>query len=212
MNTVLISFYSDIEDKTYYSDNASRLIHECEELGIPYDIREKKTLGSYQLNCLSKPQYILDTLNELDRPLIWMDIDSKLHKKIDIYDQFNEGTDVVVTTSNTKLSGIKASPLYFGNTTGARDFISSWIDTTKQIIENDAGVFDHEPLFNVVNEYVKKINVKFVGAEYCTWPGHTNENTYITMGLTDSECKKESLRKLGFSEEVIEWQSPGDIQ
>jgi len=30
------------------------------------------------------------------------------------------------------------------------------------------------------------------------------------MGLADSETKKESLRSLGMSEELIEWQSPGD--
>ena len=65
MNTLLISFYSDIEEKTYYSDNAERLIGECDALGMPYDIQEKETLGTYQLNCLSKPQYILDKLNEL---------------------------------------------------------------------------------------------------------------------------------------------------
>ena len=40
MNTLLISFYSDIEDKTYYSDHAKRLISECESLEIPYDIKE----------------------------------------------------------------------------------------------------------------------------------------------------------------------------
>ena len=79
MNTLLISFYSDIDGRTYYSDNAKRLIGECESLDIPHDIREKETLGTYQLNCLSKPQYILDRLNELNRPLLWMDIDSKMH-------------------------------------------------------------------------------------------------------------------------------------
>jgi hypothetical protein len=30
------------------------------------------------------------------------------------------------------------------------------------------------------------------------------------MGLADSETKKDSLRKLGMSEELIAWQSPGD--
>ena len=37
MDTLLISFYSDIEDNTYYSDHARRLISECEDLEIPHD-------------------------------------------------------------------------------------------------------------------------------------------------------------------------------
>ena len=69
MDTLLISFYSDIEDNTYYSDHARRLISECEDLEIPHDIRKKESLGSYQLNCLSKPQYILNMLEGLN-PLL----------------------------------------------------------------------------------------------------------------------------------------------
>jgi len=211
MNTILISFYSDIEGRSYYSDNATRLKQECEFFNIPYDIQEKESLGSYQLNCLSKPQYILDKLEELNRPILWMDIDSKLHKPIDIFDNFEDSADMVISTSNFNLSGIKASPLYFSNTPKAKEFITSWINTTKDIIENEKGIFDHEPLFSLVPAYIKSMNIGTVGSEYCTWPGHTNEHTHITMGLADSETKKESLRGLGISEDAIEWQSPGDV-
>ncbi len=50
MKTLLISFYSDIEDKTYYSDNANRLREECKSLDIQCSIQHKESLGSYQLN------------------------------------------------------------------------------------------------------------------------------------------------------------------
>ena len=212
MNTVLISFYSDIEDNTYYSDNADRIIKECESLEIPYHIKKKESLGSYQLNCLSKPQFILDTLEELNRPILWMDIDSKIHKPLDIFDVFDEDTDMGVTTSTGQLNGLKASPLYFGNTAKAKEFINAWIDSTKNIIENNEGVFDHEPLFSLIPMFIKGMKVAMVGGEYCTWPGHTNENTCITMGLADSENKKECLRNLGFDEGAIEWQTPGEVE
>ena len=211
MKTVLISFYSDIEGKTYYSDNASRLIGECESLGIPYDIRQKKSLGSYQLNCLSKPEYILNIMEGLNSPVLWMDIDSKIHKSLDIYDTFDESVDMIVATANGMVSGMKASPLYFGNTENSKEFIRAWIRTTKDIIENKVGVFDHEPLFSLIPMFMEKINIQYVGPQYCIWPGHTNEDTYVTMGLADADSKKESLRKLGFKEDFIAWQSPGDL-
>ena len=211
MKTLLISFYSDIEDKTYYSDHASRLKEECNTLGILNNIRWKESLGSYQLNCLSKPQFILDMLERFKQPLLWMDVDSQLHKPLDIFDQFDESVDMVVATANGMLSGMKASPLYFRNTDKAKEFINAWITTTKDILENDIGVFDHEPLFGLIPKYIKKMNIHYVGPEYCIWPGHTNENTYITMGLADAESKKESLRSLGMAEDLIEWQTPGDI-
>jgi len=211
MKTLLISFYSDIEGTTYYSDHASRIIRECEELGIPYDIQEKPSLGSYQLNCLSKPQYILDKMESLNSPVLWMDIDSRIHKPLDIYDTFDESVDIIVTTANGRVSGMKASPLYFGNTEKSKEFIKSWIQTTKDILENKIGVFDHEPLFSLIPMFIKKMDIQYVGPQYCIWPGHTNEDTYITMGLADAESKKESLRSLGITEEAIEWQSPGNI-
>ena len=210
MKTLLVSFYSDIEDKTYYSDNAVRLREECKLLDIQCSIQEKESLGSYQLNCLSKPQFILDMLNEFNQPIIWMDVDSRLHKSLDIYDTFDSDVDMVIATADGGMRGMKASPIYFGNTKKAKKFIEAWIQTTKDIQEREIGIFDHEPLFSLIPMFAKDMNIKIVGPEYCTWPGHTNENTIITMGLADSETKKESLRSLGMSEELIEWQSPGD--
>ena len=209
MKTLLISFYSDIE--TYYSDNATRLREECKTLDIQCSIQHKESLGSYQLNCLSKPQFILDMLDEFKQPLLWVDVDSKLHKSLDIFDHF-EDTDMVVATSNGKLSGMKASPIYFANTDITKEFINAWIGTTKDIIENDVGVFDHEPLFSLIPIFNNKMNIKFVGPEYCMWPGYTNENTIVTMGLADSETKKENLRNMGLSEDLINAQTMGDTE
>jgi hypothetical protein len=210
MKTLLISFFSDIEDKTYYSEHGNRLRKECRNLGISCNIQQKESLGSYQLNCLSKPQFILDMMNEFKQPLIWMDVDSKLHKSLDIYDSFDSDVDMVIATSDGGLRGMKASPIYFGNTEKAKKFVESWIQTTKDIQEKEMGIFDHEPLFSLIPMLAGDMNIKIVGPEYCTWPGHTNENTIVTMGLADSETKKDSLRKLGMSEELIAWQSPGD--
>jgi hypothetical protein len=41
MKTEVISFYSDIDGKTYYSDHAKRLKQQLDALRVPYDIREK---------------------------------------------------------------------------------------------------------------------------------------------------------------------------
>ena len=50
MQTEVISFFSDIDGKTYYSDHAKRLNQQLMGLGIPHDIRQKESLGSYQKN------------------------------------------------------------------------------------------------------------------------------------------------------------------
>ena len=84
--------------------------------------------------------------------------------------------------------------------------------TTQRIKDDKMHNFDHVPFFGIVNGFMNIINIAFVGIEYCTWPGFTNKNTFITMGLADSESKKESLRKMGMDEDFIEWQSPGNVK
>jgi hypothetical protein len=101
MQTEVISFYSDIDGKTYYSDHAKRLAFQLSSLDVPFDIREKQSLGSYQKNCLSKPQFIYQLLVEKQKPIIWLDIDSDVRKSLSVFDQFN-GNNLRVLCSNAQ--------------------------------------------------------------------------------------------------------------
>jgi hypothetical protein len=212
MKTVLVSFYSDIGESNYYSDHSKRLIKNCEELDIPYDVREKESLGDYQLNCLSKPQFLLDTLNELDEPIVWMDIDSILHKSLDLFDELSE-FDIAFASSNGLVSGAKASPIFLNNTDSAKEFLKHWINNTKMVLERKDKWFDHEVLFPLLNQFSHKssnIQIAYLPPTYCVWPGNTNEDSAITMGLADNESKKDGLRKMGMEESLIDWQSTGN--
>lgn len=219
MNTTVISFFSDVDGNDYYSRNAKRVKEELTALGIPYHIEKKESLGSYQLNCLSKPQFILDTMNKLNQPVLWLDIDSKVHRPMNEFNNMDLTTDIAFATiypfnSNIHnlIRGMKASPLYFGNSEGSKKFLVSWIEQTKSILESNSPVFDHEPLFKLFPQWIisNQLHMKAVGPEYCTWPGETNKDTIITMGLANTESKIQKLREMGLSEEIIKWQSVGD--
>jgi hypothetical protein len=58
--------------------------------------------------------------------------------------------------------------------------------------------------------YVKEKKIAILNADYCVWPGHQNENTVFMMGLSDAPSKKEALKKMGYTDDLIEWQSPGN--
>ena len=211
MNLEVVSFYSDVDDSTYYSDHAKRLISECESLGIPFDIKEKQSEGSYQKNCLSKPRFLLETLMTKKKPFIWMDIDSYLLKQPLVFEELTELYDLAFVTSNGDLSGLKASPIMINITPKTIYFLETWIQSTERVVENNRKHFDHEPLFGLVDFYRKRIRVGFAGPEYCAWPKAQNENTVIMMGLSNVESKKVNLRAMGISEESIEWQSVGTL-
>jgi hypothetical protein len=210
MNTEVISFYSDIDGKTYYSDHAKRLKNQLDELRIPSDIREKASLGSYQKNCLSKPAFIYRMLVEKQKPIIWLDIDSDVRKPLHIFDLFRGNADLAVACSTTKLHAAKASPIYLDFNSKVLDFLQHWTHTARQMMQTGQW-FDHEALIGVLHTFYQKdgFKMKFVGPEYCVWPGEENESSVIVMGLADADSKKEALKSLGVNEDLIAWQSPG---
>ncbi len=133
MITPVISFYSDVDGRTYYSDHSKRLTKNLDNLGIPHIIREKKSKGSYRSNCLSKPRFILDMMNEFRKPLVWLDIDSIVHKSLDVFDEFKDKVDVgfafpkVPTKEDPSIALPKASPIYVNYTPKTLEFMYAWI-------------------------------------------------------------------------------------
>lgn len=210
MQTEVISFYSDIDGKTYYSDHAARLKEQLKNLNIPHDIREKNSLGSYQQNCLSKPDFIYKMLIQKQKPVVWLDIDSDVRKSLNIFDNFRENTDVAVACSTNRLNAAKASPIYFGFSSKTLEFLQHWNFMAKKLAASGQW-FDHEALIGVLHTFYQRdgFKMKFIGPEYCVWPGSENENSVIIMGLADVDSKKQALKKLGMDEALIAWQSPG---
>ena len=143
MNIELVSFYSDVDNSTYYSDHAKRLISECESLGIPFDIKEKQSEGSYQKNCLSKPRFLLETLMTKKKPFVWMDVDSYLLKQPLVFEELTHSYDLAFVTSNGDLSGLKASPIMINITPKTIYFLETWIQSTERVVENNRKHFDH---------------------------------------------------------------------
>jgi hypothetical protein len=80
MQTQVISYFCDVDERTYYSDHAKRFIEECTRFSMPYDVVHLESQGSYQSNCLIKPSFIYSKLMEHKKPLMWLDIDTYISK------------------------------------------------------------------------------------------------------------------------------------
>lgn len=153
MKTLFISYYSDIPPSTFYKDCANKLKYRIEELGGKIHIEQLPNLGSYAFNCLKKPKYILECLQKFNQPLIWIDADS-LVKQLPI-EMDNIDADVACVE---KPNGCPESALiYFNNTNGSIQFLSSWISGCSV----DKPELDHPVLkelwFGVSNEKRKSL-------------------------------------------------------
>lgn len=212
METLVISYFCDADGRTYYSDHATRFKNECENFHIPYHIANIESKGTYQLNCLLKPKFIYGKLIELQRPVLWIDIDTFILKAPNVFDDFARlGVNIGVAATDPKnIITVKASPLWFNYNTDTLEFLQMWIKRCDHVRSTNQNMFDHETFLGCLVDYSKEKKIAIVGAEYCIWPGHQNEQTVLMMGLSDSPSKKEVLKKMGYNDELIAWQSPGN--
>ena len=220
MKTEIISFYSDIDGRTYYSDHAKRLTENCKQFNIPYDIRELPSKGSYRLNCLSKPKFILSMMEEKKKPIVWLDVDSIIHNELNIFDDKENICDVVFAYQQVKvlpehIAKAKASPIYLNYNDIVLEMIKYWIDMCEQNINNPSiKVFDHEILMiQVIPVFMSRLRIGALPINYAIWPGTSIPHgmaPMITMGIADGSSKEESLRELGMDEGTIKYNLVGN--
>lgn len=218
MKTEIVSFYCDIDNRTYYSDHARRLRINCNENNMKHDIRELQSRGDYRLNCLAKPQFILDILNEKKRPFVWMDVDSLIHRELKVYDELEDKCDMAFAYQgippHIRYQYPKASPIYFTYKPIVMEFLQFWVNECKKNIEEGGKHFDHEVLmYKVLPEFLPKMQIAALGINYAIWPG-TNipqgMEPMITMGIADGESKEKGLREMGLPEDVVKFNLVGN--
>lgn len=212
MKTEIVSFYCDVDGRTYYSDHARRLRINCNENNMPHDIRELKSRGEYRLNCLAKPKFILDVLLEKKKPFVWMDVDSMIHAELQVFDTLDGVCDVAFAYQqippNINFMTPKASPIYVSYNDIVIEFLNFWIERCENNLNTEnMKLFDHEILmWEVLPIYIKKMKIGALPINYAIWPGtHIPENMQpmITMGIADIPSKEKSLRQMGMSEDLI---------
>ena len=209
MNFKIISYYCDIDNSKYYERSYKRLKSKLDEYDYDYDLVKVDSLGSYKENCRRKPKFILDKLLEYDTTIMWLDIDTILQKRMLDAENLPDDVDISFASTNGDLGGCKASPIIIKNNYKSKRFLEQWADNVNISREGNHECFDHEVLFHAIQTAASYSTIAFLNETYCTWPGQENENTVILMGLSDNESKKDSLKKMGMCDKVIEHQTVG---
>ena len=206
----IITFYCDVDGRNYYTQCAKNLEKMCEEFDIDIEMTEKESRGNYRDNCLSKPSFILEKLSQFKEPVCWVDVDTVFKKRPDaFYHCPLDEVDVVFASANAKFGGIKASPIVFNYNETSVYFLKTWIRECARVRAVEDKYFDHETLFKVISDTRDSVKFGLFDGTYCVWPGFTDENTVIEMGLSDVDSKIKGLRIMGFEEELIKWQTTG---
>lgn len=133
--TTLISFYTK---DWKYPQHAERLKRECESFGVPYKIDPLKSTGSYLKNTCLKPQFILDCLNELKAPVLWVDVDASLLGKPSCFYCDIEHDFAARRMSEHRDRTWHVGTMWFNYTPSMISFIERWIENTGNLSDESA--------------------------------------------------------------------------
>nr|MCH9811870.1 hypothetical protein [bacterium] len=151
-----------------YKEEAKDLIKSCEDFGLEYEISEVENKGSWQENCCQKAEFILQKLEEHQRPVIWTDVDSVIKQmptlllecKADCALRVND--NVAPEDPSKILSGT----MFFNNTASAKKLLTLWKKECEKQLMKDQMVYDQVCLRKVVLHYPTIVEMKRLPAAY----------------------------------------------
>ena len=74
---------------TLYQLEVQNLIASCEKWGLKYHVESIASLGSWEKNCSFKPFFLLEKLQQFQKPLFWVDADAEFvasPRWLDVFD------------------------------------------------------------------------------------------------------------------------------
>ena len=197
MTPRIISYYSDFNDTKYYENFAKILIDRCKLFNLTYDINSLPSRGDYGVNCLMKPEFILDKIKEYKNPLIWMDCDTDFREPFPHFNSVKE--DIGMATHSGEIDGIKASPLYFNYTKGAFRIIREWVVHCRACYDKGITELDHDALKHYVLDVLRGTYSTYLLTD--NWNDFVH-GRYIWNGNSRVEGKMQIHRKVGVSDDT----------
>jgi hypothetical protein len=183
MNTLFVTYYSDIPPSTFYSNSALQLKKRIELLGGKIYSEQLPNLGSYASNCLRKPKFILDCLQKFNKPILWIDADSLVNELPLEFDSIDADVACV-----EKANGCPESALiYFNNTEKSINFVKTWMEGCSV----DVPELDH-PVLKQLWYGSSNENRKSLPDSVCS----VRTNSKVTIILSKTEGKREHTNKV----------------
>lgn len=204
MDPMIISYYSDFSDNKYYENFANILKEKCKNFGLTHSIEELQSRGNYGVNCLMKPEFILDKIKQYKKPLIWMDCDTDFREPFPHFNGVKQ--DIGMATHSGEIDGIKASPLYFNYTKGSFRIIREWVVHCRACYDLGIVELDHDALKHYVLDALKGTYSTYLLTD--NWNDFVH-GRYIWNGNSRVDGKVQIHKKVGVSDDIRRSYSSG---
>ena len=136
MQPLIVSYYTA---GTGYEEEVQNLIASCKKLDLQTDIVPIQSRGSWDKNCCYKPEFLLEKLDEHQRPVVWVDADAIFLKKPTLFDSLE--CDVALRTYEElpldHPSKVYTGTVYFSNNEKVRSLLKRWAEESQKMLQEE---------------------------------------------------------------------------
>lgn len=130
---IVISFYTQ---NTLYEEEVKNLLTSCKKFELETSVEKVQSFGNWELNCAYKPFFIFKKMDELKKPLLWVDADGKFLRAPRWQNVFDSDLALRLDADlpADHPSKVISSTIYINNTMKARDLIRDWMFEAQKIL------------------------------------------------------------------------------
>ena len=180
--TPFITYFYDYNDSKFYENAANNLKQQIQNLGGELLVYNPQLYESYNINCLQKPRFILNKLNELKYDFIWIDADCYVNRLPIELNNIKEDIGLIRRTQN--LETPHSAVMYFKYNDKTFSFVQEWAEKCEKEIPNvKQGLYDggdHCKLIETFNNR-KDLLYGFFSPNVCS---STHQESDILIGIS----------------------------
>ncbi len=201
---LVVSFYTS---NTPYEQEVQGLFNSCRKWNIEHQIDAIASTGSWELNCAFKPLFLLQKMEKLQRPLLWVDADAVFQKPIFWQEEF--GWDLAVKVyegAEDHPSKIVSSAVFINSTEGGRKILRLWTDMCFSMLQDPSRseeVWDQDALRKVLFSKNHEFIWGPLPASYSVIEGHPQDEKHVDPVLVQYQASRRYKRWINHPEEKV---------
>ena len=178
---LIVSYYTK---KTLYQIEVQNLIASCEKWGLPIDVEGIESFGSWELNCGYKPFFLYRKLQELKKPLLWVDADAVVLKQPEVLEAFTADLAVRINEglAPDHPSKVISSTIFVNYTSEGGELLRLWAaESNRQLGEEGRKeeFWDQIALRNVIYSQNHNARIAPLPLEYTKISGHVFDSQAV---------------------------------
>ncbi len=192
---------------TPYEEEVQSLVSSCNRFQIENQIEGIPSSGSWEMNCAFKPLFLLKKLEELKRPLLWVDADAVFLQPLTFLKEFSLDLGVrLYDCSNDHPSRVGSGTLYINSTDAGKRLLRLWAESCILHLgakDRTEELWDQDVLRKVLFYSKHDCNWGSLPESYSIIAGHPEDEKHPSPIIVHNQASRRFKRWINHPEERV---------